>query len=111
MQMSGSLVQLAADLASFNNQNIEDVLVSLRSGMAGEAEPMRRLGADVSAARVEMELMEMGVEKVNGKFTESQKVMGRYRAIMEDTSTAQGDFERTSGGLANQQRILAAEHR
>jgi len=106
--VSGAMVQLASDLASFNNQDIQEVLVSLRSGLAGEAEPMRRLGADVSAARVELELMEMGLSKVNGKFTEGQKVQGRYRAIMEDTVKAQGDFVRTSDGLANSQKKMAA---
>lgn len=107
-QMSRSLVELAADLASFNNMEVDDVLTSLRSGLAGEAEPMRRLGADISAARVEAILLANGVEKVNGKFTEAQKVQGRYQAIIEDTAKAQGDFARTSDGLANKQRILDA---
>ena len=108
-EMSGSLVQLAADLGSFNNTGVDEVIMALRSGLAGEAEPMRRLGADVSAARVEMELLEMGIEKVNGKFTESQKIQGRYRAIMEDTTSAQGDFARTADGLANSTKTVNAQ--
>ena len=70
---------------------------------------MRRLGADVSAARIETILLADGIAKVNGKFTESQKVAARYQAIMEDTVMAQGDFARTSDGLANSQRILQAK--
>jgi len=109
--MSMEVTALAADLASFNNTagGAEAVLVALRSGLAGESEPMRRLGADVSAARVNAILLADGVQKVNGKFTESQKVVGRYKAIIKDTSKAQGDFKRTANGLANAARISDAK--
>jgi hypothetical protein len=109
LEVSTSLTTLAGDLSSFNNIDVSDVLVSLRSGLAGEAEPMRRLGVDVSAARIETILLAKGIEKTNGAFTEGQKVLGRYEAIMEDTALAQGDAERTAGTLAGQQRRLRAE--
>lgn len=107
--MSRSLVELAADLASFNNMGIEDVLVSLRSGLAGEAEPMRRLGVSISATRVEANILAKGIARTKAEITDAMKVAERYAIIMEDTSKAQGDFDRTSDGLANSQRRLNAE--
>ena len=108
-EMSKTIVELAADLASFNNTGIDEALVALRSGLAGEAEPMRRLGVSLSAARVEAYVLAKGMAKSKGAITDAMKVSARYAIIMEDTSKAQGDFSRTAGGAANQARILEAE--
>ena len=108
-RMSMALVQLAGDLGSFNNQDPTDVLLALRSGMSGEIEPMRKFGADLSAATVEAYLMSQGIEKVGKGFTQAQKIQGRYALIMKQTTTAQGDFARTADGTANSQRILTAK--
>ena len=107
-EMSTSLVELAADLASFNNLDTADVLEKLRAGIVGEAEPLRTLGVQISAARTEAKALELGFKKVDGEFTASQKAMANYQIILEDTKKAQGDFARTSDGLANSQRILRA---
>ncbi len=107
--MSMNLVQLAADLASFNNISIDDALVRLRSGLVGEAEPMRRLGVLLSEERVALKAVEMGLVTNKNAVTEQAKVQARYALILEQTKTAQGDFGRTSDQLANRQRILAAQ--
>jgi predicted DNA-binding protein YlxM (UPF0122 family) len=110
--MSVELVALAADLASFNNIAIEGAdgaLAKLQSGLAGEAEPLRRLGILLSETRVKTEAYESGIAAVGAELTDAQKVQARYNLILADTAKAQGDFGRTSGSLANQQRILAAE--
>jgi hypothetical protein len=107
--MSLRITELAADLASFNNVDIGEVIIALRSGLAGEAEPLRRLGVSLSAAREEAILTARGIQKVNGVFRDSDKVLARYTAIMEDTTLAQGDFARTSEGAANSGRRLEAQ--
>jgi hypothetical protein len=107
--MSMSLVQLAGDMASFNNASPEDMLVNLRSALAGEVEPLRKFGVNVSAAAVTSKALEMGLADANGEVTEAAKVQARYALIMEQTSAQQGDFARTSGEVANQTRIVAAE--
>lgn len=107
--MSRRLVELAADLASFNNTGVEETLIALRSGLAGEAEPMRRLGVSISAARVEANLLAKGVVRTKSEITDAMKVSERYAIVMQDTELAQGDFRRTSDGLANSQKILNAE--
>lgn len=107
--MSRALVELSADLASFNNADPSEVLIALRSGLIGEAEPLRRFGVLLSEARVqERALADTGKENIKA-LTNQEKTLARYEIILHDTAAAQGDFERTSEGLANQQRILNAQ--
>jgi hypothetical protein len=106
--MSMDIVQLAADLASFNNIAGSDALEKLRAGLVGEAEPLRALGVNINAAAVEAKALEMGLVDANGEVSEAAKVQARYALILEQTTTAQGDFARTSDGHANQMRILKA---
>lgn len=107
--MSTSLVGLAADLASFNNQDPNVVLDKLRAGLSGETEPLKSLGVNLSAASIEAKAMEMGLAKVGQELTPAAKAQASYALIMEQTTLAQGDFARTSDGVANQQRIIAAQ--
>lgn len=107
-RMSRRLVKLGADLASFSNQNPEEMLDRLRSGLAGEAEPLRRFGILISAARVEQEAYRSGIAATGETLTEQQKVLARFNLILRDSGKAQGDFARTSTSQANQERINAA---
>lgn len=163
--MSVQLTKLGADLASFNNASIEDVLQAIRSGLVGEVEPLRRFGVALSVDAVKAEALRIGLVKVDktsqaykdgimkvniaeanrakaikehgansvqaanatlslhraqqaltksasgasGQLSAQQKIMATQSLIFRQTQQAQGDFERTSKGLANQQRILQAE--
>lgn len=106
--MSTQLVRLAADLASFNNIDPTDALDKLRSGLVGESEPLRAVGVLLSEAGVKAKAMELGLGGVGRELSEAEKVQARYALILEQTQTAQGDFARTSTGLANAQRIIRA---
>lgn len=108
-EMSKTMVQLAADLGSFNNADPSEVLLALRSGLSGETEPLRKFGVDISDAAVVTELLAQGVQAVNGKFTQAQKIQGRYNLIMRQTITAQGDYGRTATGTANATKSAAAQ--
>lgn len=107
-EMSTSLVRLAADLASFNNIDPSEALEKLRSGLVGEAEPLRAVGVLLSEDAVATKALQLGLATTTKELTEAQKVQARYALILEQTTRAQGDFSRTSGGLANMQRILRA---
>ncbi len=164
-KLSTSLTGLSSDLASFNNANPTEVLEALRSGLLGEAEPLRKFGVSLSAARIEATALSMGLAKGNvdmlkvktataaldsamknaasavkefgaesaqaaqanlavevaehkvakamegnkAVVSDAAKAQAAYAIIMKDTTLAQGDFERTSDGAANQQRILMAQ--
>ena len=107
-EMSQSLVQLASDLASFNNMNPDEVLDKLRAGLSGEVEPLRSLGVNLNQALIQQEALNLGIWDGVGAINAAQKAQASYSLILKQTTLAQGDFERTSEGLANQQRILAA---
>lgn len=98
-----------ADFASVFNIDVNDALTLFQSGLAGESEPLRKYGLDLSAASVEAFALANGIVQQGEKMTEQQKVQARYGSLMEQTSKVQGDFTNTSDGLANQQRILAAQ--
>ncbi len=106
--MSTEMLGLAADLASFNNVPVGEALAAIQSGLVGEAEPMRQFGVLLNESTVAAKAMEMGLGDATGVLSEQEKVLARNALIMEQTTNAQGDFARTSTGLANTQRILGA---
>jgi hypothetical protein len=106
--MSLGLVKLASDLASFNNMDPSEVLAKLRSGIVGETEPLKSLGININEATLKAQALKMGLIGVKDTMTTSAKVQAAYALMLQQTSLAQGDFARTSDGLANQQRILNA---
>lgn len=107
--MSTGLVQLASDLASFNNLDPAEALEKLRSGLVGETEPLRALGVNLTAAAVKAKALEMGLAGATGKLTPAALAQARYALILEQTKNAQGDFARTSDGFANSMRTLKAQ--
>ena len=107
-EMSTTLIGLAADLASFNNTGIEDAIQALRSGLSGETEPLKRFGVAINDVRLKEEARTLGLYDGKGALDITAKTQAAYALILKDTSLAQGDFERTSGGFANQMRILKA---
>jgi phage-related protein len=104
--LSKEFTQLAQDLASFYNIAESDALDKLRSGLAGEAEPMRAFGVFMNAAAVEAKALEMGLVEANGEITEQSKVLARAQVILASTKDAQGDAARTSDSYANSVRRL-----
>lgn len=105
---SGTLLTAAADLGSFYNVDPGTALEKLRSGLVGEAEGLRQFGILLNESAVEAKGLELGLADANGELSEGAKVQARYALIMDQIGSAQGDFARTSDGLANSQRILSA---
>lgn len=107
--MSKNLTQLGYDLSSFFNISVEDAMQKLQSGISGELEPLRRLGFDLSQARLEAEALSLGIDKSVMSMTQAEKAELRYYAIMTQVTSAQGDLARTLESPANQLRILKAQ--
>lgn len=106
--MSKNLTQLGYDLSSFFNIPVEDAMQKLQSGISGELEPLRRLGYDLSQARLEAVALSLGIDQSVASMTQAQKAQLRYYAIMTQVTTAQGDLARTLQAPANQLRIFQA---
>lgn len=107
--MSRNLTQLGYDISSFFNIPFEEAFQKLQSGIAGELEPLRRLGYDLSVARLQQEAYTLGIEKKVSAMTQAEKAELRYYAIMTQVTTAQGDMARTLNAPANQLRVLQAQ--
>lgn len=109
-KFSIDFVKLASDLASFNNTTPEQAINAIGSALRGEAEPLRAYGVLLDDASLRQAALELGITNTTkNALTPQQKVLAAQKLIFEQTGAAQGDFERTSDGLANKTRILTAE--
>ncbi len=107
---STDFVGLASDLASFNNTSPEQAINAIGSALRGESEPLRAYGVLLNDATLKNAALELGlISTTKNALTPQQKVLAAQKVIYEQTTAAQGDFARTSDGLANSQRILEAE--
>lgn len=107
--MSKNLTQLGYDISSFFNISTEDAMQKLQSGISGELEPLRRLGYDLSQARLQQTAYTLGIKENVSAMTQAEKAELRYYAIMTQVTTAQGDMARSLEAPANQLRILQAQ--
>ncbi|MEG2412562.1 MAG: hypothetical protein RSA29_17205 [Clostridium sp.] len=105
LNMSQSMVGLAGDFASFYNLDSEEAFNKIRAGIAGETEPLKQLGINMSVANLEAYALTKGITKQYKEMTEAEKTTLRYNYLMSASADAQGDFARTSDSLANQLRI------
>ena len=106
INMSTDLAGLAADMASFYNLDFETAFEKIRSGISGETMPLKQLGINMSVANLEAFALAQGLEKTFSQMTQGEQTMLRYQYLMQATSDAQGDFEKTSDGFANAQRRI-----
>jgi hypothetical protein len=107
--LSMGVVELAADLASFHNADISDVILAQSAAFRGEYDSVQRYLPLINAATVEQRALQITGKKTTKELTAQDKALAVHRMMMEGAGDATGDFGRTSDGLANQQRILTAE--
>lgn len=107
--MSKNLTQLGYDISSFYNISVEEAMQKLESGLAGELEPLRRIGYDLSQARLEATALALGIDKAVSSMTQAEKAELRYYAIMTQITDSHGDMARTLNAPANQLRVLQAQ--
>lgn len=105
-EMSTALTQLAGDVASFYNISQDEAYTKLKSVFTGETETLKELGVVMTQNALDSYAMANGYGKTTSAMTEQEKVALRYRFVMDQLSTASGDFLRTSDGWANQVRVL-----
>jgi hypothetical protein len=106
---SNDFTVLATDLASFNNTTPEEAVLAIGAALRGESEPLRRFGVLLDDATLRQEALNLKIYDGKGALTAQQKILAAQAAIYKQTGDAQGDFLRTSDGLANSQRSLKAE--
>lgn len=105
-KMSENIVQLAADMGSFNNVPTMEALMAIRSALVGASIPMIRFGSDTRQTRLSQIALEKGLTFTKGAMDAQTRAIVALEAIYIDTRQAQGDFGRTSDALANSIKIL-----
>ena len=106
---SNQFTTLSSDLASFNNTSPEDAINAIGSALRGEMEPIRRYGVMLDDAAIKAEAMSQGLYDGKGALSQQAKILAVTALVYKKTGDAQGDFARTSGGLANQTKIMKAQ--
>lgn len=107
--MSQSVVELASDFASFHNADITEVLTAQSAAFRGEYDSLQRFLPLMNAAAVEQRAMANTGKATTKALTAQEKAMAAYQLMLSGAGEAMGDFDRTAGGLANRQRIMAAQ--
>lgn len=108
-QMSEQIVELAADFASFHNADITDVITAQQAAFRGEYDSLQRFLPTINAAAVQQEALKETGKKTTAQLTDQDKALATNTLMLAGAGQAAGDFDRTSDGLANRQRILKAE--
>lgn len=108
-KMSRSMVELASDLGSFNNTSTEDAIEAIGAALRGESEPIRRYGVLLDDATLKAEAFAKGLYDGKGSLDPATRALSAYSVILKQTTAAQGDFQKTSDGLANSKKILTAQ--
>ena len=107
--LSKNLTQLGYDMASFFNIDTASAFEKLQAAISGELEPIRRLGVDISEARLQQELYNLGIDASVQSLSQADKALLRYIAIMDQTGNAQTDMARTLNSPANMIRVFQAQ--
>lgn len=105
-EMSMKIAELSGDMASFYNLSGEEAFTKIRSGISGETEPLKQLGINMSVANLEAFRLAQGMTKAYDKMSQAEQIQLRYEYLLNATSDAQGDFSRTIGSFANQQKLM-----
>lgn len=107
-EMSMALVELAADMGSFNEASVEDTLFAISAALRGENEPIRKYGVALDDARLKAQALEMGLYSGKGALDANAKAMASYALIIKQTEIQQGNFADTADDLANSKKRLVA---
>lgn len=110
-QFSKGMTEVAYDLSSFYNLPIDVAMQKIESGIAGEIEPLRRLGFALSEASLQEVALAHGLDTNIRAMSEAEKAQLRYIAIVEQAGAqgAIGDFAKTLSSPANALRILSQQ--
>lgn len=101
VDMSIAMAGLAADMASFYNLPFEEAFQKIAAGIAGETEPLRRLGINMSVANLEAYNLAHGIETAWEDMSAGDQIIQRQKYLLDATADAQGDFLRTNDSFAN----------
>lgn len=104
--MSMSLVELSADLSSFQNKPIAQSQNALKSIFTGETETLKEFGIVMTETELKAYAMSEGFEKSYSEMSQAEKVQLRYQFVLDRSANAIGDYARTNDEAAAQMKKL-----
>ena len=108
-RLSENMTKLGYDLASLYNIDTESAMTKLRAGLAGQTEPLRELGLDITEQSLKPVAESLGVTKSIRNMSQAEKTVLRYITVLRQAQLAQGDFAKTMDSPANQLKIFNAQ--
>lgn len=108
-RMAQGFTELAVDLASFHDTADDVAFTALRSGLAGQAEPLQKFGIFMSVARLEAFRLAQGITTSVKEMTEAQKTTLRYKFILDQAATAMGNAADTTKNWTNAGKALLGQ--
>lgn len=105
-KMSKLLTQLSYDLASFVNIDFEEAMFKFQSGIAGELEPLRRVGYALDEVTLQQVAYNHGIQKSIRNMSQAEKAYLRLWAMYEQSANVMGDLAGTLDSPANASRVL-----
>lgn len=107
--MSKNLTQLAYDMSSFFNTDVQTAMDKLQSGMSGQIKGLKEWGYNLSVAALQETALSLGIEQSVRTMTEAQKAQLRYITLIQRSKGVMGDMAKTINTPANAMRILGAQ--
>lgn len=109
--MSMEMVQLAADIAAFNNVTTAEVLEDFQSMLAGTSRQVRKYGIVLTEAAVKEKAVAMGLAETTDEVNDADKAMARYALMVEQVNHQKGQFNRESSSMTVQLQKIKARVR
>lgn len=113
--LSEGLTKIGFDLASLYNISDVSAMNKLRAGLAGQTEPLRTVGMDITENSLKPIIERLNMRDSEGELLTprqlnyAEKMLLRYIAIVDQAKVAQGDFANTIESPANQLKILGMQ--
>lgn len=107
--LSTDLVQVAVDMAAFNGIPVEEALQAIRSGFQGMSRPLLQYGIDLRGAKLDQELLEMGIRGGAQAASEAELAQARYNMIIEQTTVANGAAADSLNTVTGMTRAMEGE--
>lgn len=104
--LAENLLKMTQDVSSLYNLDLSEASRKLTSAMAGQTEPVRRLGADITEASLQQEAYKLGIDKTVESMNRAEKTIMIYLTLEDQLSDANGDVAKTVNSVSNQTKIF-----
>lgn len=102
------LTKVAADLAATYGGTTKEAMESFSAALRGEADPAERFNLDLKVSAVNAKAVELGLAKTELQVSSSAKAQALYALILDQSTDAQGQFNRETDSAAHKQQVANA---